>query len=322
MIAHADLGARGVVDSDIAEVLRLVAQAARPPYWALTPQQARVAYEKAAPILDLPPRAVHRVDDVSIALDGREIATRWYWPREPNGWQPCPTLVWLHGGGFTVGSIATDASVARMLCREVDCCVVCVDYRLAPEHRFPAAFDDAWAVVRWVAAQGASIGVDASRLAVGGDSAGGTLAAACAIAARDAALPLALQCLVYPGTSAHQDTRSHRAYADGYLLDRKTIAWFFDQYVRDDADRADWRFAPLEARDVRGVAPAWIGVAEFDPLVDEGVDYARKLRAAHCDVALAFYPGAIHAFFHMGGRVALARKAHADVVAALRRAFA
>ncbi|MFP5407347.1 MAG: alpha/beta hydrolase, partial [Gammaproteobacteria bacterium] len=195
-------------------------------------------------------------------------------------------------------------------------------YRLAPEHKFPAAADDAFDALAWIRAEAGSLGVDLGRLAVGGDSAGGTLAAACAIHARDRDWPLALQLLIYPGLSPDQQTASHRRLAEGYLLDERTIQWFFEQYLRTPEDRIDWRFAPLLAPDLRGVASAWIAAAEYDPLHDEALDYAQRLREAGVPVELVDYPGLIHSFFQHGGFVPAARRAHADAGAALRRAFA
>ena len=156
---------------------------------------------------------------------------------------------------------------------------------------------------------------------MGGDSAGGTLAAVNAILARDAGLPLALQLLIYPGCTAHQDTPSHRRYAQGLVLEAPAIEWFFAHYVRSPEQRTDWRFAPLLAPDVEGVAPAWIGLAECDPLVDEGIDYADKLRAAGVPVELEIYRGVTHEFIKMGRVLPEARQAHADAARALRRAF-
>ena len=163
--------------------------------------------------------------------------------------------------------------------------------------------------------------LDGARIAVGGDSAGGTLAAVCAILARDAGLPLALQMLFYPGTAAHQDTDSHLRYAEGPLLGEALITWFFSQYVNSAADRDDWRFAPLNAEDVDGVAPAWIGLAEVDPVVDEGIAYADKLRAAGVPVDLEIYRGVIHEFVKMGRAIPEALQAHADAARALKEAL-
>jgi acetyl esterase len=196
-----------------------------------------------------------------------------------------------------------------------------VDYRLAPEHKFPTASDDAWDALSHLARNAAQWGLDGARLAVGGDSAGGTLAAVCAILARDAKLPLALQLLIYPGMTAHQDTASHERFACGPLLDEALITWFFGLYVNSRAQRDDWRFAPLNAEDVEGVAPAWIGLAECDPLVDEGVAYADKLRAAGVAVDIEIYRGVIHEFIKMGRAVPEALQAQADAANALKEAL-
>jgi acetyl esterase len=199
--------------------------------------------------------------------------------------------------------------------------VLSVGYRLAPEHRFPVAFEDAWDAVKWVAEQGAEKGLDTTRIAVGGDSAGGTLAAACALQAHDVGLALKLQLLFYPGCCAHQDTPSHKTFGHGFVLEADHIAYFFDLYIPNLTDREDWRFAPLMADDVEGAAPAWLGLAECDPLVDEGLQYADKLRAAGVAVDLDIYRGVTHGFINMGRAVPEARQAHMDAARALKHAF-
>ncbi|MGH8848197.1 MAG: alpha/beta hydrolase fold domain-containing protein, partial [Polaromonas sp.] len=173
----------------------------------------------------------------------------------------------------------------------------------------------------WLAAHAQSKGLDTARLAVGGDSAGGTLATMCAVLARDADLPLALQLLFYPGCAAHQDTPSHQTFGQGFMLEEAHLSWFFNHYVRSPADRDDWRFAPLNAPDVDGVAPAWLGLAECDPLVDEGLMYADKLRTAGVAVDLEIYRGVTHEFIKMGRIIPEARQAHADAARALQQAF-
>ncbi|CAN5356645.1 alpha/beta hydrolase [soil metagenome] len=317
-VAHADFGATGEFDAEVANILRLAAKAKRPEYWQLTPAEARVAYERAMRVLDIAPTRVHRVESIEVPHGS---PAQLYWPREPSWTEPMPALVWFHGGGFTVGSVRTADSLARRFCNGAQCAVLSVDYRLAPEHKFPTAVDDGCAALRWIVDEAAALGIDAGRIAVGGDSAGGTIAAAVAIWARDASLPLCRQLLVYPGTAARQDSDSHRRFAHDHLITAPTIAWFFDQYLRDARDRDDWRFAPLLADDLAGLAPAHVVVAEFDPLVDEGVAYARRLEHAGVPTTLAFYPGMIHAFFEMGGFVAAARRAHDDTIAVLRSAF-
>jgi acetyl esterase len=230
--------------------------------------------------------------------------------------------VYLHGGGFTLGSIATHDSLCRHLSHLAHCAVLSVSYRLAPEHQFPVAFHDAWDAVRWVAQHGAEKQLDTRRIAVGGDSAGGTLAAACALQARDTGLPLRLQLLFYPGCCAHHDTASHTTFGHGFVLEAAHIRYFFDLYIPNRQDREDWRFAPLMADDVDGVAPAWFGLAECDPLVDEGLQYADRLRAAGVAVDLELYLGVTHEFIKMGRAIPEARRAHLDAARALKHALA
>jgi acetyl esterase len=195
-----------------------------------------------------------------------------------------------------------------------------VGYRLAPEHRFPTAVDDAWDALRWLAREARGLGLDAGRLAVGGDSAGGTLATVCATLARDAQLALRLQLLFYPGCAATQDAPSHRRYHQGLVLEQAHIEYFFGQYI-DASERQDWRFAPLNTPDLEGVAPAWFGLAECDPLFDDALAYADTLRAAGVAVDLEIYRGVTHEFIKMGRALPEARQAHADAAAALQRAW-
>ena len=299
-------------------VLERMARAGQPPLHTLTPAQARVAYEIGSGVLEVPKALLPRVEDFHIpARDGAALAARLYAPSLDAG---LPLLLYLHGGGFTIGSIATHDTLCRELARLAGCMVVSLDYRLAPQHRFPTASNDAWDALQWLAAHASTLGADPARLAVGGDSAGGTLAAVCAILARDAQLPLALQLLFYPGCAAHQDTPSHTTFARGLVLEAPAIDWFFGHYVHSRDEREDWRFAPLLAPDVDGVAPAWIGLAECDPLVDEGVDYGDKLRAAAVPVDLEIYRGVTHEFIKMGRAIAEARTAHGDAARALRQA--
>ena len=299
-------------------VLERMAKAGRPPFQTLTPAEAREAYEAGAEVLEETKAVLARVEDFHMpARDGFALPARLYAPSADK----LPVLLYLHGGGFTIGSIATHDGLCRALSALAGCAVVSLDYRLAPEHRFPVAVHDAQDAMHWVAAQGHTLGLDGSRLAVGGDSAGGTLAAVCALLARDACLPLALQLLIYPGCTAHADTPSHQTYAHGLVLEAAQVDWFFSQYIAV-ADRDDWRFAPLNAPDHDGLAPAWIGLAELDPLVDEGVLYADKLRHAGVAVDLEIYRGVTHEFIKMGRAVPESRTARADAARALKTAFA
>lgn len=300
------------------DVLSRMARANRPPFHTITPAEAKAAYEAGAGVLEIPKPVLQRVEALHIpARDGHALPARLYAPSMEN----LPVLMYFHGGGFTIGSVATHDVLCRQLSHLSGCAVVSVDYRLAPEHKFPVAANDAWDALQWLASHAGGLGLDATRLAVGGDSAGGTLAAMCAILARDAGLPLALQLLFYPGCAAHQDTVSHQTFAKGFVLEEADITWFFNHYVRSPADRDDWRFAPLNAPDVDGVAPAWVGLAECDPLVDEGVMYADKLRTAGVPVDLEIYRGVTHEFIKMGRIIPEARHAHADAARALRQAF-
>jgi len=302
----------------MASVVERMARAGHPSLDQLTPEEAKASYEKGAGVLEVPKPDLARVEDIGVrARDGFELPMRLYAP----SLEKLPVLVYFHGGGFTVGNIRTHDTLCRVLSLKSGCAVVSVDYRLAPAYKFPTASNDAWDAFAFIANEGARLGVDASRLAVGGDSAGGTLAAVCAILARDAGLPLALQMLIYPGTTAHQDTASHRRYADGPLLTKALIDYFFSQYVRTPADRDDWRFAPLLAADVDDVAPAWIGLAECDPVVDEGIAYADKLRAAGVPVDIEIYRGVIHEFIKMGRALPEALQAQGDAARALQEAL-
>lgn len=301
------------------DVMSRMQRAARPPLHALTPAQARAAYASGAQVLEVPRRELARVEDRRLAArDGAPLPVRLYAAAEGR----LPAVLYLHGGGFVVGSVATHDHLCREIAALADCAVVSLDYRLAPEHKFPVAANDAWDALAALADSGLDDwGLDGSRLAVAGDSAGGTLAAVCAIQARDAGLKLALQALIYPGCTGHQDTASHRTYARGHVLEAEGISWFFEHYIRDARDRDDWRFAPLYAPELEGVAPAWLGLAECDCLVDEGVAYADRLRLAGVPVDLEIYKGVTHEFIKMGRAIPEARRAHADLARAIKDAL-
>jgi len=298
-------------------VLERMARLGRVPLHALSPEQARATYEASAGVLDLPAPKLVRMENFTVtARDGFEIPVRLVSPSADSR----AVLVYFHGGGFTLGSINTHDSLCRHLSALAHCAVLSVAYRLAPEHPFPKAFEDAWDVLHWVARDGATKGLDPQRMAVGGDSAGGTLAAACAIQARDVGLPLALQLLFYPGCCAHQDTPSHKTFGHGFVLESEHLDYFFDLYIPDTRQRIDWRFAPLQA-EVDGVAPAWLGLAECDPLVDGALLYGDKLRAAGVPVDLELYRGVTHEFIKMGRVIVQAQRAHQDAARALNKAF-
>jgi len=307
-------------------VLDRIARAGHLPMHALSPAQAKAAYAAGAGVLDIPPHKLARVENLSItARDGFALPAQLFAPASEC---PLPVLLYLHGGGFTVGSVATHEPLCRHLAHLAHCAVVSVDYRLAPEWTFPTAVHDAWDSLAWLRDNARTLRLDGAHIAIGGDSAGGTLAAVTAIAARDAGWPLALQLLFYPGTGGHQDTPSHKTFAHGFLLEEPHISYFFGHYLRGPQDRDDWRFAPLDGvdstgqvRELEGVAPAWIGLAECDPLVDEGLLYADRLRWARVPVDLEIYPGVVHGFIQFGRAIPAALTAHSHAASALRHAF-
>ncbi|OYT88636.1 MAG: alpha/beta hydrolase [Burkholderiales bacterium PBB6] len=302
----------------MAGILERIRRADRPPFHSMSVAEARQAYTLAAEILDLPRAPLARVEDVRVPVaDGTLLPARLYAPSTDK----LPVLLYLHGGGFTIGNLETHDSLCRQLALRSGAAVLALDYRLAPEHRFPVAVEDAWAALQWLASTGADeLSLDGTRLAVGGDSAGGTLAAVCALLARDAGLKLAMQLLITPGTTAHADTESHEAFANGFLLDKASISWFFNQYI-DGQDRSDWRFAPLLAPEVDNVAPACLLLAECDPLVDEGLAYGDRLRLAGVPVTLELYRGMTHDFIKLGRVLKEAEAAQQVAGDTLRAAF-
>ncbi len=306
----------------MAGLLAMVQRAKRAPFHEMTAPQARNVYVQSAEVLDLPRAPLPRVQDLTLpGQGGASLPARLYSPRlYAPGQERLPVCLYLHGGGFVIGDLETHDSLCRQLALQAGVAVVALHYRRAPEHRFPTAVNDAFAALLGLRQRADELGLDGQRMAVAGDSAGGTLAAVCALMARDAGLPLALQLLITPGTCAHADTDSHRQFAQGFLLDANTIAWFFDQYIAAE-DRTDWRFAPLLADDVEGVAPACVMLAECDPLVDEGVAYADKLRAAGVPVELELTRGVTHDFIKMGRALAEGREAQQVAALALKRAL-
>jgi acetyl esterase len=234
---------------------------------------------------------------------------------------PAPVFLYFHGGGWVLGSLNTVHGVCARIASLSGCVVCSVDYRMAPEHRFPAAVDDAWAVTTWAAEHAEELGGQPGALAVGGDSAGGNLAAVCTLRARDSGIPLALQLLVYPVTDADLDTSTYREFAEGYYLTRYSMRWFWDHYL-PEGDRFDPDASPLRAENVSGTAPALVITAGFDPLRDEGEAYARRLEEAGVPVTLSRYDGMFHGFFRMPGVIDRANDALAEAAGALREAFA
>ncbi|MGA8379990.1 MAG: alpha/beta hydrolase [Stellaceae bacterium] len=305
----------------IVQVLDAMARAELKPIEAMTPTEARAQMEATARSRKAEPLPVARSEERTIPGPGGQIRLRLY---SPNAAAPVPAIVYYHGGGHVIGSLDTHDLIARNLCAGAEALVASVDYRMGPEHKFPAAVDDAFAALAWVHANAASLGADPGRLGVHGDSAGANLAAVVALLARDAGGPmLRLQSLVYPVADYTLSGASYGKYAQGYgVLTRDAMVWFRGHYLRRPEDAADWRASPLKASRLAGVAPAVIITAECDVLHDEGDGYAAALRQAGVAVEYREYAGMIHGFLGMVPVVDDALNAQRQVWAAFRRAFA
>ena len=298
-------------------VLTRMARAQHTPLHLLPPAQARQAYELGADVLEVPKAQLARVEDLAFtSQDGAKIPVRLYAPSQ----EKLPVLLFFHGGGFVIGSVQTHDILCRELSRLSGAAVLSVDYRLAPEHPFPTAQNDAWDALLWLREQAEVLRLDTQRMAVGGDSAGGTLAAVCAHLARDAGIELALQLLIYPGTKGYVLSPSRQRYAQGYVLEEDHISYFFNSTARKEY-AGDWRFSPINAANFHDLAPLFLALAECDPLYDEGLQYADALRVAGVTVDLEIYRGVTHEFIKMGRILPEARQFHQDAARALQKAF-
>jgi acetyl esterase len=308
------------LDPDAAAVFAAFQQAGRPPYETLSPPEAREFYLQGRLVTNPEPPELESVQSLAIPSPAGPIPARLYTPmtlRKPEGLAPC--LVFFHGGGWVIGDLDSHDVVCRKLADEGQLLVVSIDYRLAPEHKFPAAVDDAIAATRWIAANARPLGVDALRLAVGGDSAGGNLAAVVAIAARDGDGPaIAGQLLIYPATDFAMTHPSHREPETSILLTHSVIRWFRDHYLNGAADAGDWRASPARAETLIGLPPAYVLTAGADPLRDEGCEYAQRLQHAGVAVTYRHFPGQFHGFFTMGKLLPQANVAANEIGAWLR----
>ena len=302
-----------VLDPDMAAIAAAFAAAIPPGPRDLAQMRRRVA-ENPLPTRSAP---VARIEDLTIPGPAGDMSARLYAPAEG-----APLMVFFHGGGWVICSIDTHDSVCRALAEATGAALLSIDYRLAPEHKFPAAFEDAAAALVWAAAHAAELGCDPTRIAVSGDSAGGNLAAAAALAAPALGVRLVHQLLIYPALDPMQRGASHARYQTGPMLDTPSMAWYWEQYLDGPADRQDPRAAPILAANYGVFPPTTLVLAEHDPLYDDGIEFAEGLRAAGVPTEILRYDGVTHAFISMYGIVAKAATAYADIGRVLKKAWA
>jgi acetyl esterase len=271
-----------------------------PPVNSMTPVEARSSYRSRRTFTQPDAPEVFKVEDKVVSYEGVNVPVRVYHPHAAQSQAALPGLVYLHGGGWTVGDLDTHDVLCRSLCLQADIVVVSVDYRMGPEHKFPAAYDDTVAAFNWTVAHAASLGIDASRIAIGGDSAGGNLSAAACLGLRGQAVQPAFQLLIYPATIMWQDTASYHANGKGYMLTQESIAYYTENYLRNREDAKDWRASPQLAESHAGLAPAFVMTAGFDPLRDEGLMYANALSKAGVSAQYICFERQIHGFITMG----------------------
>ena len=311
------------LDPDAQLILEAMLKAGRPAFETLTPDEARAQMRAMREALKQPQPAVAEVRDLSASGPHGAIPLRLYRSRAARPGEAQPALVFFHGGGWVFGDLETHDNLCRSLANAADCSVFSVDYRLAPEHKFPAAVDDFWAATQWVATHAGELAIDPSRLAVGGDSAGGNLATVVSLmAAANRGPKLALQVLLYPAVDMSFSHASYRSVGTGFNLTAATMNWFRDLYLRDARDQDDWRASPLRAKDFSGLPPAYIVTAGCDPLCDEGGDYARALERAKVPVTYRHFPGQMHGFAGMSGFIGAADTVIGEIGAALKKAWA
>ncbi len=305
------------LDPDAQLVLDMMRAAGRPPFEQLSPAEAREAYSNSRKILQPELEPVAESRDATAPGPHGDIPVRLYRPRDTAASDVLPVLIYYHGGGWLLGDLESHDAVCRRFANAARCRVVSVDYRMAPEHKFPAAVDDCAAATQWAIAQAAELGIDPARVAVGGDSAGGNLAAVMALMARDGTLPpLAFQMLIYPATDMMMTSVSAQTVTEGVPLTTGTMRWFIDHYMRGGDDARDWRASPLRAADLSGTAQALVLTCAYDPLCDEGIAYARRLEREGVRVAHMHFSDQTHGFISMG-RIIRASDVAIDAMAAV-----
>lgn len=306
-----------LLDPQAAALLRQFAEKGLPPVQSLTPEQARAAFHRRRALTQAAPPPLDGIREHELAGPAVRLRLRHYPDRSRSG----GALLYLHGGGWTVGDLDTHDVLCRSLALRTPCSVFALEYRLAPEAPFPAAYEDTLAAFRWIAAQATELGIDARRIAIGGDSAGGNLGAAACLALRGDVVAPCFQLLVYPATDQRAAAPSHTSNGQGYLLTREAVLWYRDNYLPHPADHLDWRASPLLAPSHEGLAPALVLTAGFDPLRDEGRGYADALSLAGVATQYVCFERQIHGFALMGGVLRETETAVDLCAAALRRAL-
>ncbi len=310
------------LDPDAETLLAMIRAAGRAPMETLSPDEARQQFKAGRAVTQPDPQEVAEVRDLSCPGPHGAIPLRAYRPMGTAANDVLPALVYYHGGGWLLGDLDSHDVACRHYANAAKCRVVSVDYRMAPEYKFPAAVDDCAAATGWAIAQADALGIDRKRVAVGGDSAGGNLAAVMAIMARDCDLPsLVFQLLVYPVTDLGMTHESYRRVTEGVPLTSRTMDWFIDHYLHGPKDRADWRASPLRAADLSGVAPALVLTASYDPLCDEGVAYAERLEREGVRVIHLHFSDQLHGFVGQGRIIRAGNMALDMMAAALKKAL-
>ena len=307
------------LDAQAEALLKSMKESGAPPFNVCSPEEARTMYDQGSELVKGDPPEPHSIETLEIPGVQGNIMT---WVYKPSAKENLPMLVFYHGGGFVIGSLESHDTVCRSLCVEAQCIVVAVEYRLAPENKYPAALEDAWSATEWVAGNANLLGGDPARLAIGGDSAGGCLAATVALMAKESGGPnISKQLLIYPCTDMTRRYESHKTFGEGYRLTSDLIEWFYSHYFSEEDDVESWKASPLNSTKLEGLPPTFLISAGFDPLQDEAEAYADKLMRAGVSTKHSHYEGMLHGFITMPGVMDKAKEALTECAQELKLVF-
>ena len=307
------------LDPQAEALLKSMQESGAPPFNACSPEDARTMYDQGSELVKGDPPEPHSIETLEIPGVHGNITT---WVYKPSAKKNLPMLVFYHGGGFVIGSLESHDTVCRSLCVEAQCIVVAVEYPLAPENKYTAALEDAWSATEWVADNADLLGGDPARLAIGGDSAGGCLAASVALMARESGGPnISKQLLIYPCTDMTRRYESHKTFGEGYRLTSDLIEWFYNHYFSEEDDVESWKASPLNSTKLEGLPPTFLISAGFDPLQDEAEAYADKLMRAGVSTKHSHYEGMLHGFITMPGVMDKAKEALTECAQELKLVF-